>query len=525
MFSKFIKFLSRNLESLNFNFLKFVLSTFNYKSLHNKNNNGIFLFDHFEVPYNLVLRSIVLRVLAKFKKSKLLVFNNKYNLAYHFAYKAMGAKNLSIKLNQVQKKKSQIYFRKIKKKIKSKNDVIQIKVDKTSIGLDIYELYLIRNFLPTVNLDDKKLWILIEKSIDIFIFWSDFFKKNKVTGVFLSYRMYIETNIVNRIALKNKVPVFTIDGYGSSLMKFSTLKLSLFEYYSKIFKKIKPAQKKIFMNISKIAINQKLRGVIGVNMDYSTKSAFSKTILQKNPITKSQKINVLICTHCFYDNPHAYGEYKKSNLFLDFYEWLSFLSKISHKTDYNWFIKPHRDYLPGTIEIISNIMKKFNNIKFVNPEYSFHQLKLNLDYALTVYGSVAHELPLLGVNVINASKINPHVSYNFSITPRSLKDYERKLLNLKKEDKKKLKIDLNEIYSFYYMHNYFFKDNLFEKYRKIISSNDNKNYIYKNFSKLLNNGSFNNDIKKIENFYKSGDSKYFSDVNKKKIFNKVCGVI
>ena len=59
MFSKFIKFLSRNLESLNFNFLKFVLSTFNYKSLHNKNNDGIFLFDHFEVPYNLVLRSIV----------------------------------------------------------------------------------------------------------------------------------------------------------------------------------------------------------------------------------------------------------------------------------------------------------------------------------------------------------------------------------------------------------------------------------------------------------------------------------
>ena len=46
-----------------------------------------------------------------------------------------------------------------------------------------------------------------------------------------------------------------------------------------------------------------------------------------------------------------------SNLFIDFYEWINFLSKISHKTNYNWFIKPHRDYLPGTIEIISNMIK------------------------------------------------------------------------------------------------------------------------------------------------------------------------
>ena len=36
------------------------------------------------------------------------------------------------------------------------------------------------------------------------------------------------------------------------------------------------------------------------------------------------KLNILICTHDFYDNPHGYGK----NLFLDSYEWLIFLSQI-----------------------------------------------------------------------------------------------------------------------------------------------------------------------------------------------------
>tara|TARA_Y100000389_G_C17467714_1_gene527176 strand:- start:1100 stop:2683 length:1584 start_codon:yes stop_codon:yes gene_type:complete len=523
IFKNFGNLLNKNLDCINFYFLKFVFNIFKYNLLQKKKfTNGVILFDHFEVPFSLVLRSVILRVLAKVKSSELLVFNNKYNLAYNLAYKTIGAKNLKIKLNKNQKKQSQILFVKIKKKIKSKEDIIKIRINKIYIGIDIYESYLIRNFVPTVNINDKKLWTLVSETIDTYVFWKDFFKDNKVKGVFLSHRMYVETNIINKIALKNKIPIYTMDGYGSSVMKLTTLKLSLFDLYKKFFNKLKQKEKRIFIDISKKAINKKLSGVVGVNMDYSKKSAFSKYSTDKNPITRSKKVNILICTHCFFDNPHAYGQYKKGNLFIDFYEWINFLSKISHKTNYNWFIKPHRDYLPGTIEIISSMIKKFTNIELVNPNSSFHQLKINLDHALTVYGSVAHELPLLGVNVINASKINPHMSYNFSITPKNLQDYKHILLNLKKVNKKKININLKEIYSFYYMHNYFFKDNLFQNFRKITNDTNNKNLIYNNFSKLLNNGSFNNDIKKLEFFYKSNDSKYFSNNAHKKIFNNVC---
>ena len=42
-------------------------------------------------------------------------------------------------------------------------------------------------------------------------------------------------------------------------------------------------------------------------------------------IKNSNKTKVLICTHCFFDNPHGYG----GMIFLDFYEWLVFLGEIS----------------------------------------------------------------------------------------------------------------------------------------------------------------------------------------------------
>ena len=62
-------------------------------------------------------------------------------------------------------------------------------------------------------------------------------------------------------------------------------------------------------------------------MSYSTKSAFSSKV---KTLKYNLKINkYLICAHM--DNPHPYGK----NTFVDFYEWLCFLSKISHKTDYN----------------------------------------------------------------------------------------------------------------------------------------------------------------------------------------------
>ena len=42
------------------------------------------------------------------------------------------------------------------------------------------------------------------------------------------------------------------------------------------------------------------------------------------------------------------------------------------------------------------------------------------------------EYAYLDIPVINATRNNPHINYNFSINPLSLSDYKNKLNNLKK---------------------------------------------------------------------------------------------
>ena len=222
------------------------------------------------------------------------------------------------------------------------------------------------------------------------------------------------------------------------------------KFYHDYFNELKNKDKRKAISISKKQLKKRFNGIIGVNMNYSKKSAFTKKKIKKKLIINPNKTNLLICTHCFYDNPHAYG----GNLFYDFYEWIKFLGKISFKTNYDWYIKPHPDYLPGTIEIIKKLIKKFKNIKLIDPEASFHQLKNEgIDFVLTTYGSVAHELPLMDIQVINADKNNPNNSFQYSYTPKNLSDYKKKLLNLNNlPNMKKYK---NDIYKFYYINHYF----------------------------------------------------------------------
>ena len=79
-------------------------------------------------------------------------------------------------------------------------------------------------------------------------------------------------------------------------------------------------------------------------------------------------------------------------------------------------------------------------------------IELGITHALTVYGSIAHEYPMLGIPVINASRNNPHSAYTFSFTPNSREDYEQILLNI---DKFSYEIDKQEIYEYYFMKHIF----------------------------------------------------------------------
>lgn len=525
LLKKIFIIIKKNLSLFSIDLIKFLFTEFSdnffkkyffSKKLNKK--KGQILFDNFETMDNFPNRYIVLKNIANVFNLNIKSFNLGKNLIYYLIYYSFGVSNISFFLfkikNQFQIKK--IYLKEIPK-IKSKKDLFNYRLKGINIGWDIYESYLRRFYKSTVYIEDKKLHKLFYEALKIYLFWENYLKKNNVKFIMSSHRMYIETNILNRLALKKKIPIITLSGDGQGIMKFSTTKLSYHKYYKKLFNIIKPKEKKKALKLAQNRLLLRLSGRVGVDMHYSTKSAFSNKVKFSKYKFPKNKLNILICAHDFYDNPHPYGK----NMFIDFYEWLSFLSKISHKTDYNWYIKLHPDYNPATLKTVLEINKKFRNITMLSPNTKFNQISHGIDFALTTHGTVGHELPLLGITVINCDYNNPHCSYQFNYTPKSLKDYRDKISNLTNKDK--IKINKNEIYQFYYMNYYYIKSNIFNT----IAKKKNK-YTEIGFLKFVQemylSNKLENDNNKIINFILSKNSKYFDNKEIEKKFTKICNL-
>ena len=218
------------------------------------------------------------------------------------------------------------------------------------------------------------------------------------------------------------------------------------------------------------------------------------------------KLRILVATHDFYDSPHSYGD----NFYPDFYIWLNKLGEISTKTDYNWYLKTHRDSVADDSAVFSELMQKYPKFIELDSETSHHEIiEAGIDYALTVYGTIAMEYPALGVPVINASFNNPHSSYSFSITPKDRSDYEQLIMNLESH---KHQIEKSQILEYYFMaHLLNPKSWVYHDYDLYLADiggyrNSVSNKVYAEFLRNSNNRRSISDIKRaIRSFIDSND--------------------
>ena len=485
----------------------------NYFRCENYSKDNIIIMDHFPLIKAFLLRLMLIKGLNNTFKAKIFIFNYYPNLFYRLFYKLLNIDNF-ISFNYSKNSKNKTITKKslnVFRKIKSKKDLLNLKIDNIKIGKDIYESYLRNYNVPTLNIKDDRLLYLIKKFYNYNHTWKNIFKKKNVKGIIISHRNYLDFNLLCKICYKKKVPVFTITGDGTRITKFKKDEINFGKIYKPLFNKISKKEKIEAIKISKQRLKLRFSGKVGVDMHYSKKSAFKKRNIKFNFPKNQKKISVLICTNCFYDNPHAYNGF----LFCDFYEWIKYLGKISHTTNYNWYIKPHPDYLPGTIEIIEKLSKNFQNIKILKQNINFQSISKHIDYVLTAYGSVGHELPLLGMNVINADKFNPHCSFDFNFNPQNLKEYTKLLLDL---EKKPSRLNYkNDIYKFYYLHYFYLKDfNLFFKSKEFCDSFVNSKNYSETIDLFINNIFLNREkiFTRVRDFILN-NNKYL--LNKKKI--------
>ena len=284
------------------------------------------------------------------------------------------------------------------------------------------------------------------------------------------------TGIPLRIAQSRKLECLAISGYNCDLTNLSN-SISFkeknngsdnhYKHFNEIFLKIPKKNRKKYLNVGKKNLLEIISGK--KRYFYMKKKTFRQSKLKINS-KKTSKIKIAIFTHDFTDSPHIYG----NHFFTDFKAWFDFLDKNIKKTDYEWYIKVH----PGEDGVgrreIKELIKKNKNLNLLDKDFPSNNLKkLGIKFVLTVFGTVASELPVYGIRAINASNNHPHCKYNFSLNPKNLIEYEKLLLNLKKINKRFI-FNKNDLYMYHFLKKLLSKNSFFKNNEKYFDFSDKK---------------------------------------------------
>ncbi|MCM1467485.1 MAG: hypothetical protein NC086_05005 [Alistipes sp.] len=295
-----------------------------------------------------------------------------------------------------------------------------------------------------------KWYEYLKKAIKIFVFWYQWFKENDVKTVILldsgNYDGYMRD-----IACHFNIPTYCV--YYDCMQKLcegysQKCNGSQFPFYKKFWEELTEEEQIYGIEWGKKHIKDRLEGQ-QMNIDAGKESPFTSpknTRLTNN----TDKVKVLICPHIFEEESIHSGW----QIFGDYVSWLIHLGELSEKTDYDWYIKEHPAGSNRDRMFFDDYCKKYKKIKRLPLMASPKQLQEEgIKFALTVCGTLGHEYPMLGINVINAGN-NPHIAYDFDYNPTSQDEYDELILNLEKLYKD---IDEEEIYKCICVHWLYYK--------------------------------------------------------------------
>tara|TARA_B100002051_G_scaffold276703_1_gene327103 strand:+ start:15535 stop:17091 length:1557 start_codon:yes stop_codon:yes gene_type:complete len=422
----------------------------------------------------------------------------KLNLFHYRIYKSFG-ESFYIYFNKINLPFNQ--YRKFLKKIKNKKDLQNFKIEGILYGDLIYDSFLSWENEHTIkSFEDEKFVDFFYKSIEYFYFCKSLFERYDVKCVILSHSVYLPA-IMGRIALNKNRLFFTLSlaqlvNHSKKFPYSNNYKL-----YKKNFLKLPKKNQNELIKKAKIDLNKNIKGYSSEGIENLDHSPFVGT-KDNAAIKKGNNLKILVASHCFTDSPHADGNF----FFTDFYDWIEYLGKISLKTNYDWYIKPHPNpkYKKKNIDVIQNFIKKYKNFNVVNHDVSHFSYLNKIDYVLTLDGHIAEELSLFNMPIINGKPNGRFSNYNFSINPKSIKQYEKILLNLKK--KKNYIIEKNEVYLSHCIHHFYMNQNYLIPYHKVakkIGDNNLNSYkILKYWISNFNLLTHEKIIKKISVFIK-----------------------
>ena len=484
-----------------------------FEKYSNKKNKDVIFVELYGDSSGLVAFSYLANLLAKkhaariipvtvlFRTNKFHRFAHyiaeKFSLSNYLIYKSFNCKKFIRVLPEL-KIKPEIH-------IKDKNEILKLKYKNVLVGDLIYDSYLRYNSIATIDINDIHFKNFLTHCYASFDSVYELCNKYNVKASISSHTVYLGAFIGRLVAKMGG------ENYCSGITHIVKLTdkefiLHKYEDYKDNFITFSEEKQKICLEETKKLIQDKVSGKESSNMENLKFSPFGSGIdsVAKNTSTEklikeSKKIKVLIASHCFSDSPHAFGNW----YFSDFTEWLKYLGEISNETDYDWYLKPHPNNVNNNKDFIENFLNKYKKIKLIPITTSHHDLKNKIDFVVTVWGNIAMDFAALNINVINTITNGRFTSFNFNINPKTFQEYDHLLRSLSED--KKIKIDQNELYRCFYMHNIEYGPNIFVKdyvntIRKLGWENKNKGIFFKSWLSQINREKHYSLINKIYEF-------------------------
>ena len=326
----------------------------------------------------------------------------------------------------------------------NKYDLVDLTLEDILVGDLIYDWHLRQRLTDTVNMRSDNFKADFLFFVCNFYWWQQYFQSNKVDSIYISHTA-LQFALPARIAIKYGAKSFL--AANDRMYKIHSDRLwSDLECLDYVPMKEEQLGYRVNMQRSRLEL-QKLREGKAITAAHDNGNGYLGSISELL-VKDRYQTNILIAVHCFSDAPHGYGKM----LFPDFREWLNNIGELSKKTNYHFYAKAHPHFWDSDEFNFKKFLNDYQNIIDLPSNISNLELfKQGINAVFTVHGTIAFEAAYEGIFVLNGSLNAPHINYDFSLTPKTIDEFNQTVLNLP-EIIDKWKVNRSSVEHFFDLH-------------------------------------------------------------------------
>ncbi len=335
--------------------------------------------------------------------------------------------------------------RRIWRGLRHRDDLMALQIDGIRVGDLVNDSYLRFKPAPTVEIRDRYLWQVIWNALRQSRRARSYFNAARPDLLITSYSTYVHHGIPVRQAIAAGVRVISLGNYQEFMKELTARDWSHTrnpDAYAADFRALADPER--CLAEAEGRIKARMSGELDSTYSYMRQSAYADS----GEAVDDMRGTVCVFLHDFFDSPHVY----RHLLFPDFWEWINFTIDALERSGRPFVLKPHPNQIEMSDGVLADLRARHPHLRILSARVTNRQLvDAGIACAVTVYGTVAHEMAYLGVPVITCGD-HPHVSFDFCRMARSREEYAQLLgsvdtLPIGKDEARRQAI------AFFYMHN------------------------------------------------------------------------